>query len=267
MMKKLVAFLMASVSGVVLAQDLMSIKVPPNSPLGRHRAEVIRKSGGFLEKPNSLRGQFVVLDAQKTVAATNVEAAAKMLATLSKYTIRYQSVEPSEVADGNWVKLMDKYNANGLVAVVSDDHTPSILVASDDAYAVVNVSKLAKNLMTDSAKSKFLPNRVRRQILRAFGQLGGSTSKYKQSPAAVVDVVELDESSDILPMDTLQQLCRYLESKGLGRKMYVPYKIACQEGWAPAPTNDIQKAIWDKVHTIPSKPIKIEYNEKRDKGK
>jgi len=27
----------------------------------------------------------------------------------------------------------------------------------------------------------------------------------------------------------------------------------------PAPTNDVQKAIWEKVHAIPDKPITIEY--------
>ena len=25
------------------------------------------------------------------------------------------------------------------------------------------------------------------------------------------------------------------------------------------PTNDVQKAIWDKVHAIPTEPLKIKY--------
>jgi hypothetical protein len=41
---------------------------------------------------------------------------------------------------------------------------------------------------------------------------------------------------------------------------------ACQEGWAPAPTNDVQKAIWEKVKAEksekPSKPIKVNYDPK-----
>ena len=34
---------------------------------------------------------------------------------------------------------------------------------------------------------------------------------------------------------------------GIPKITLKPYKIACEEGWAPAPTNDIQKAIWEKV--------------------
>ena len=40
---------------------------------------------------------------------------------------------------------------------------------------------------------------------------------------------------------------------------------ACREGWASAPTNDVQKAIWDKVRAIPDKPLTIEYDPKKDK--
>ena len=41
------------------------------------------------------------------------------------------------------------------------------------------------------------------------------------------------------------------------------YKKACQEGWVSAPTNDIQKAIWDKVHAAPKNPMKIEFDSKK----
>lgn len=43
------------------------------------------------------------------------------------------------------------------------------------------------------------------------------------------------------------------------------YSEACQEGWAPPPTNEFQKAIWDKVHAIPDKPMTIEFDPKKDK--
>ena len=41
------------------------------------------------------------------------------------------------------------------------------------------------------------------------------------------------------------------------------YRKACQEGWALAPTNDVQKAIWKEVHSIPDKPMTIEYKPKK----
>jgi len=36
-----------------------------------------------------------------------------------------------------------------------------------------------------------------------------------------------------------------------------------EEGWAPAPTNEYQKIVWDKVHAIPQKPMKIEFDPKK----
>ena len=43
------------------------------------------------------------------------------------------------------------------------------------------------------------------------------------------------------------------------------YKSACQEGWAPEPTNDVQRTIWKQVHAVPDKPITIEFDPKKDK--
>ena len=39
------------------------------------------------------------------------------------------------------------------------------------------------------------------------------------------------------------------------------YKRACKEGWAPAPTNDFQRAVWEKIKAEqgekPTNPIRI----------
>ena len=43
------------------------------------------------------------------------------------------------------------------------------------------------------------------------------------------------------------------------------FTLMFQQGWAPAPTNEVQQAIWDKVHQIPDKPITIEFDPKTDK--
>ena len=45
----------------------------------------------------------------------------------------------------------------------------------------------------------------------------------------------------------------------------IPYRQACKEGRAPVPTNDVQRAIWNKVHQIPDSPLVIEFDPKRDR--
>jgi len=36
---------------------------------------------------------------------------------------------------------------------------------------------------------------------------------------------------------------------GMAAPKLVPYLKACQEGWAPVPTNDYQKAVWERVRS------------------
>ena len=52
---------------------------------------------------------------------------------------------------------------------------------------------------------------------------------------------------------------------GIFSRQMVPYSRACREGWAPFPTNAVQKAFWEKVHAIPDRPITIEFDPKKDK--
>ena len=41
------------------------------------------------------------------------------------------------------------------------------------------------------------------------------------------------------------------------------YLKACEEGWAAPPADKFQQAIWDKVHAMPTEPIKIKPEEKK----
>ena len=66
-------------------------------------------------------------------------------------------------------------------------------------------------------------------------------------------------------MDVVQRFWDYMKPLGVLPAQRATYMKACQEGWAPPPTNDVQKAVWEKVHAIPDKPITIEYDPKKDK--
>ena len=64
-------------------------------------------------------------------------------------------------------------------------------------------------------------------------------------------------------MDMVKRAEKYMEKCGVTPLRIATYRQACREGWAPAPTNDVQKAIWDKVHAIPKSPMKIEFDPKK----
>ena len=75
---------------------------------------------------------------------------------------------------------------------------------------------------------------------------------------------DLDDHVDArLPVDVIARFAPNLKPFGVTPALMVTYRKACTEGWAPAPTNDIQKAIWEKEHAIPKNPMKIEFDPKK----
>ena len=139
-----------------------------------------------------------------------------------------------------------------------------VLVAPESRWACVNVSALAK----DGADGVKVQRRVRREMLRAFASLaggGGSMDPLCVSRTAT-SLAELDAiKSNDLSYDPLVRAEEALKAMGITPYRRTTYREACQEGWAPAPTNDIQKAIWDEVRQLPAKPLKIELDPAKGK--
>lgn len=75
----------------------------------------------------------------------------------------------------------------------------------------------------------------------------------------------LDLTVDTIPMDMVGYYQAFLKPLGVIPREYTTYKRAGREGWAPAPTNDIQKAIWEKMNQVPDKPMTIEFGLRNDK--
>ncbi|MBR4617332.1 MAG: hypothetical protein IKO55_17115, partial [Kiritimatiellae bacterium] len=57
--------------------------------------------------------------------------------------------------------------------------------------------------------------------------------------------------------EACSKISNFLALAGYKRCNVGTYYDACEEGWAPPPTNAVQKAIWDKVHQLPTKPLTI----------
>ena len=143
-----------------------------------------------------------------------------------------------------------------------------MLAAVEDRWAVVNVRKRAEGFGSEEAKNKFMPGRSQKEVLRALAAVGGGlTSRYPNNIMGIAKLADLDICPVVLPGDTMNAVRRHLEKDGVMPAVKSTYRQACLEGWASAPTNEIQKAIWDQVHSIPDKPIKIEFDPATQKGK
>ena len=151
-----------------------------------------------------------------------------------------------------------------VVVVVDDETTPAMLVAPEDHWGVVNVAKLVDDLPTEKAKTRFIGSRTTKEAIRAFSLLcGGGSSQFPGNMMNATSLRKLDTTVDSIPVDMVGYYQEYLKTLGVTVRATTNYKTACREGWAPAPTNDVQKAIWDKVHAMPSEPLKIKPEEKK----
>ena len=155
----------------------------------------------------------------------------------------------------------------GLVITISDnDKAPSLLVAPESPWAGINVYALA----ADKPKPEILVSRLQQEIWRAFMYACGAANSMMQPCVMrqVLSVKELDLHKGVMPCpDSLGRVMTTAKRLGIQEQGYVTYKDACEAGWAPPPTNDVQKAIWEKVHALPTAPLKINPGDKPKSGK
>ena len=233
----------------VLAQAVsMATLAEESGPKSVH--EIInRESGGRLRTLYPHTKSVYYVNAQNRVSAKVVEEAREKM----------EQVLRTPIVSTNGVFELQSPKIHGELSlyIIDDEKLPMSLVTPEGRWAFVNVAPLAKGR---GEKPAFLEARVKKEMARIGCMvLGGIGSAYRDNLLSLVDSPDgLDKfSDDTLPVDGPMRCQRYL--LGLGVKPYrlVTYRKACEEGWAPAPTNDVQKAIWDKVHAIPTEPIKI----------
>lgn len=254
-MKKLVVGMVILVASLVWA-DTTSVT---NSVHKKSRKEIARelfnkRTGGLVEVPGVKRGKLVFVNAQSAVPNESVEAFASAQAAELKIDI--------EVVSGAFDLTKPEVKGNASLFVVDDAALPSLLLAPEQRWALVNIAPLKEG---NGSKPAFFNARVKKELTRGFAMLCGATSSnYPGSlTGCVTSSAQLDKFPDaVLAVDIPARYPEYLAGYGIKPAQYEVYSKACEQGWAPAPTNDVQKAIWDKVHAVPDEPIKIKFEKK-----
>lgn len=143
----------------------------------------------------------------------------------------------TETQSGKWSlsSAKDSFAATGATAsvfVVKDDSLPISLIAMEARWGVVNAALLEGKT-------------IEKEILRvAIVLLGGASSKYPAStmrPAFSRE--DLNDVGDLVTIDTLMAIFPNLEKHGFKQYQMMTYREACEEGIAPLPANDEQRAI------------------------
>lgn len=211
------------------------------------------------------KGKAVLFNGQKSLSTEKLKGRLNILkGTLGTDVVIAQG---QEFTLDSAFAILNREKANVGFFLIDNPSMPMSLVCLEEGWAMVNFSKL--NIGTPDEKTlarRFGAelNRVIRSLL-AVGENG-------RKPIRVLDTIkpaprngaDLDKLVNIsIPVDEGLAIHGNMPSFGVSPERQIPYLIACKQGWAPLPTNAVQKAIWDKVHQLPSNPIKIKPETKK----
>lgn len=218
---------------------------------------IMIKVGGFVVQP-STSTVVRIYNTQKSVARSVLERAAENMRKGPNF--------PVEIVDAPWKGEPVKEPGVGFAIVVCEDPaSPNKMVCSpDDGWLKVNVAPF----LADRPTAEKAGVRVQREIWRALSfALGAGVTRNPMCPLKpAASVRELDALTGVVPSpEVLDTMADWARHWGINRTRRTTYRKACQEGWAPMPTNDYQRAIWDEIRAKPTEPMKITFDPKQGK--
>lgn len=223
------------------AQTDVTQKRPNTAPTAEGRREMIlARTGGLIAAPEKGPWIAIVSGKNKVGAEAIAEAVAYIRNTL-RLRVREAMADDAlaaakkEIADGAAIA----------VAICEDPTAPSLTVFPTGQCGIFNPAPLA----TEDAA--LFAERVRKEFLRCvaytFG-VGNASGKCVMKPANGVEGLDANPMRNYGP-ETLGAIMKNAQARGMAMAHAVPYRQAVEEGWAPAPTNDYQRAIWNEIHS------------------
>ena len=146
------------------------------------------------------------------------------------------------------------------VFLVDDPSLPMTLCAMEAGWGMVNLAPLKVDTPTKQRLFQRMNKLFTRVCTVVFG--GAHEAVPFSAMQGVTNLNELDGlGAFAIAPNGLTMISEHLPKLGVTFPYMTTYKRACREGWAPAPTNDVQKAIWEKVRADkergPTNPITI----------
>lgn len=265
-MKTLITSIAIIAANIVSAAETVKTDSSSRPPLTAEQKAQLRKerrekrlaeSGGLVER-NILGKSTLIINAQTAIPIDCVNKAADSIRSLALVKV--------EVIQGDLTKRYRPTPEHPVVISVIDDpgSDTTILIAPEQNWATLNVNPLLR----DRPAEDIAEARIHKQVWRATAMAMGAANSMTQPCLLrqINNLRELDRTRNMLPSpQPINNMIEVADKLGIVRVHRATYRRACQEGWAPQPTNDVQRKIWNQVHQIPDKPIKIEFNPKRDK--
>jgi hypothetical protein len=117
------------------------------------------------------------------------------------------------------------------------------------------VDRLSAGLPEKDAEKVFSLRLAKEMWRAAAFVLGGYSPMYPCAMKAAFSVGDLDANPVEMTCPPVSgAISDNARRLGFGKVYCVPYVVALYEGWAPAPTNDAQKAVWNQFVAATNAP-------------
>ena len=237
----------------LLLSSLVALSAPPApsadgaAPAPADRAEKTKVSrmellGGLATKDP--QGPAVVL----------VDTVGGSAYPLSRVVTEYTTLQPTRIetvtekSGGDILAyargVMESRKALMVVVLAAEGDRPALSVYPEERIAVVNMDRLA-----EGGDERKLEDRTIKEIWRAMGFLFGvgyaPDDFSAMQPVGTLPELDAVRAQLINPRD--MRICsRLCDKHGAVRGVRTTYRQAVVDGWAAPPTNDVQRAIWEK---------------------
>ena len=226
------------------APQAPATKPAPRAMSPEIRAKMMARTGGMIQ--SKAEGPSVLfLNTQSRVDAAALAEPVAQINTMLRLPALRKDAPTDTPLTAALAALKDP--AVAAVVVVGDSAGyPALLVAPESRWALVNVAALGG---PDTAPDT-LTERTRKEVWRAFGYLMGAA--HSNFEACLMKPVLAPEDLDALKgkglsPEPFNKILAHAQKLGIKPARMTTYRKAVEEGWAPAPTNDFQKAIWEEV--------------------
>ncbi len=222
---------------------------------------IYTRTGGILERKITNGRRIAYLNMQNKISESAVSKVLETQNRIIRRVITFEAIE-GRFNIANVSDIMKKADVAEAIFIIDDPIFPSILVAHESKWAIINVAALA----SDKPEQLILEERVRIEMWRTIALLNGAGNSVmgKCVLKSVFKNSDLDGlGAKAFSPEPINKIFQHLDLIDVAKRETCTYRKACEEGWAPEPKDDIQRRIWNEVRTIPNKPIKIEFDPKK----
>ncbi len=207
-------------------------------------SNLLARTGGMVQSP-VIGPAILFLNTQKRVPAASLREAADQIQKMLRLPCMVsEQVATEPVADAT--KALANAHTAAVIVICDAANQPSLLIAPESRWALVNVAALGGKGVSDQV----LAERVQKETWRAFGYLmGAANSNFEHcllKPVLAPADLDALKTKSICP-EPFNKIMMQAQKLGMKPSRTTTYRKAVEEGWAPAPTNDIQRAICAEV--------------------